>query len=75
VLLLDIRRITDFADFFVIATASNRAYARPRRDALQGDPPRTGGKRHEGDRDSLNARRLRDVIVHLFSRRCAPPRA
>ena len=68
-LLLDIRKITDFADFFVIATASNARHMRALAETLYKEiPPRTGGKRHEGDSDSgwilLD---YGDVIVHLFS--------
>ena len=69
VLLLDIRKITDFADFFVIATASNARHMRALAETLYKEiPPKTGGKRHEGDSDSgwilLD---YGDVIVHLFS--------
>ena len=69
VLLLDIRKITDFADFFVIATASNARHMRALAETLYKEiPPKTGGKRHEGDSDSgwilLD---YGDVIVHLSS--------
>ena len=68
-LLLDIRKITDFADFFVIATASNARHMRALAETLYKEiPPRTGGKRHEGDSDSgWTLLDYGDVIVHLFS--------
>ncbi len=68
-LLLDIRKIADFADFFVIATASNPRHMRALAETLYKEvPPKTGGKRHEGDSDSgWMLLDYGDVIVHLFS--------
>jgi ribosome-associated protein len=69
VLLLDIRNVASFADYFVIATGTNSRHMRALAETLYKElPPKTGGKRHEGDPDSgwllLD---YGDVIVHLFS--------
>jgi len=69
VLLLDIRNVASFADYFVIATATNSRHMRALAETLYKEiPPRTGGKRHEGDTDSgWILVDYSDVIVHLFS--------
>jgi ribosome-associated protein len=69
VLLLDIRKVADFADYFVIATASNSRHMRALAETLYKEiPPKTGGKRHEGETDSgWLLVDYGDVIVHLFS--------
>ena len=69
VLLLDIRNVASFADYFVIATATNSRHMRALAETLYKEiPPKTGGKRHEGDTDSgWILVDYSDVIVHLFS--------
>jgi ribosome-associated protein len=69
VLLLDIRNVASFADYFVIATATNARHMRALAETLYKDiPPATGGKRHEGDSDSgWVLVDYGDLIVHLFS--------
>jgi ribosome-associated protein len=69
VLLLDIRQVASFADYFVIATASNARHMRALAETLYKEiPPKTGGKRHEGDSESgWVLVDYSDVIVHLFS--------
>ena len=69
VLLLDIRNVASFADYFVIATATNSRHMRALAETLYKEiPPRTGGKRHEGDSESgWILVDYSDVIVHLFS--------
>jgi ribosome-associated protein len=69
VLLLDIRNVASFADYFVIATATNSRHMRALAEMLYKElPPKTGGKRHEGDTDSgWILVDYGDVIVHLFS--------
>jgi len=68
--MLDIRQVASFADFFVIATASNARHMRALAETLYKElPPKTGGKRHEGDMESgWVLVDYGDVIVHLFSR-------
>ena len=69
VLLLDIRSVASFADYFVIATATNSRHMRALAETLYKElPPKTGGKRHEGDTESgWILVDYSDVIVHLFS--------
>jgi ribosome-associated protein len=69
VLLLDIRKVASFADHFVIATGTNSRHMRALAEILYKElPPKTGGKRHEGDPDSgWILVDYGDVIVHLFS--------
>ena len=68
-MLLDIRRVASFADYFVIATASNPRHMRALVETLHKElPPKSGTKNWEGDTDSgwvlLD---YGDVIVHLFA--------
>jgi ribosome-associated protein len=69
VLLLDIRKVASFADYFVVATGANSRHMRALAETLYKElPPKTGGKRHEGDPDSgWLLVDYGDVIVHLFS--------
>jgi len=67
--LLDIRRVASFADYFVIATAINSRHLRALVETLRKDLPTAGdGKHLEGAADSgwvlLD---YGDVIVHVFS--------
>jgi ribosome-associated protein len=69
VVLLDIRRVASFADYFVIATAANPRHLRALVELLNKELPRDGGGQHrEGDHESgwvlLD---YGDIIVHLFS--------
>jgi ribosome-associated protein len=70
VLLLDISKVTTFADYFVIASAANVRQMQALRDALDEALERDGHGpvRSEGDIDSgwvlVDAG---DVIIHLFS--------
>ena len=68
-MLLDIRRVASFADYFVIATASNPRHMRALVETVQKELPRASGtKNWEGDAESgwvlLD---YGDVIVHLFA--------
>ncbi len=69
-MLLDIRRVASFADYFVIATATNPRHMRALVETVAKELPRPGksGRRREGEADSgwvlLD---YGDVIVHLFS--------
>lgn len=69
VLLLDIRRVASFADYFVIATAINARHVRALVETLNKElPPESPGAHQEGALDSgwvlLD---YGDIIVHLFS--------
>lgn len=67
-LLLDIRNVASFADYFVIATATNSRHMRALAETLYKEiPPATGGKRSEGDDSGWTLVDYGDVIVHLFS--------
>jgi ribosome-associated protein len=68
VLLLDIRGVANFADFFVIGTGGNARHLRALVEMLQKEaPPETGGKHLEGAADSgWVLMDYGDVIVHLF---------
>ena len=70
VVLLDIRSVTDFADYFVIASAQNARHMQALIDAFDRDLARQGVKslRREGDADSgWVLVDFGDVIVHLFA--------
>lgn len=70
IVLLDIRRVASFADYFVIATAINSRHMRALVETIGKELPREGDnrRRQEGEADSgwvlLD---YGDVIVHLFS--------
>jgi ribosome-associated protein len=70
VVLLDVRGVASFADYFVIASAMNPRHVRALMDTLEKDIGRPGGRtrRAEGEVESgwvlLD---YGDVIVHLFS--------
>jgi ribosome-associated protein len=70
VLLLDVRQVAGFTDYFVIATAENTRHMRALVDILEKDLRNEGIKaRHvEGERDAgWVLVDYSDVIVHLFS--------
>ncbi len=70
IVLLDIRRVASFADYFVIATAMNSRHMRALVDVLSKEVPRFGNRsrRGEGEEDSgWVLIDYDDVIVHLFS--------
>jgi ribosome-associated protein len=69
IILLDIGQVASFADYFVIASATNPRQMQALVDTLDRDlnAPDIPGVRHEGNADSgwvlLD---LGDVVVHLF---------
>ena len=70
VVLLDIREIASFTDYFIIASAQNPRHLRALVDALNTDLARQGIKTShiEGDDDSgWVLADYGDVIVHLFT--------
>jgi len=70
IVLLDIRQVASFADYFVIASATNPRHMRALVETLDKDlrDDGVGATHHEGELDSgwvlLD---YGDVIVHLFS--------
>jgi len=70
ILLLDIRKVTTFADFFVILSAESRRQMDALSEDMEGEMKRSGASLHhrEGTPDSgwllLD---FGDVIVHLFA--------
>jgi ribosome-associated protein len=70
IVLLDIRRVASFADYFVIATAQNARHMRALVETVDKEipRPRDGSRRREGAEDSgwvlLD---YGDVIVHIFA--------
>jgi ribosome-associated protein len=69
IVLLDIRRVASFADYFVIANAMNSRHMRALVETLSKEVPRSGdSRRREGEEDSgWVLIDYGDVIVHLFS--------
>jgi ribosome-associated protein len=70
IVLLDIRNLTSFADYFVIATASNPRHMRALVETLDKELRSDGvsALHQEGERDSgWVLVDYNDVIVHLFS--------
>ncbi|MGA2285908.1 MAG: ribosome silencing factor [Dehalococcoidia bacterium] len=69
IILLDIGQVANFADYFVIASATNPRQMQALLDTLDGDLSASGvpGIRREGEAESgwvlLD---LGDVVVHLF---------
>jgi ribosome-associated protein len=69
VVLLDIRNVADFTDYFVIASAQNARHMRALVDAMEKELANAGLKalRREGEADSgWVLVDYGDVIVHLF---------
>jgi ribosome-associated protein len=70
VLLLDVRQVAGFADYFIIATAENSRHMRALVDVLEKDLRNDGVKaRHvEGERDGgWVLMDYGDIVLHLFS--------
>jgi ribosome-associated protein len=70
VVMLDIRQVAGFTDYFVIATAANVRHLRALLDAVEADLKRAGVApyRTEGQADSgWVLMDYGDVIVHVFS--------
>lgn len=70
VVMLDIRRVTDFTDYFVIATAQNARHLNALNDTLDHDLKAVGveAANVEGEADSgWILVDFVDVIVHLFT--------
>jgi ribosome-associated protein len=70
IVLLDIRKLSSFADYFVLATADNSRHMRALVDVLEKDLRGDGVRAAhlEGERDSgWVLADYGDVIVHLFS--------
>jgi ribosome-associated protein len=70
IVMLDIRQVAGFTDYFVIATAANVRHMRALLDAVEADLKRAGVAPHrtEGQADSgWVLMDYGDVIVHLFS--------
>ena len=70
ILLLDVRKVASFADFFVIATAANprqmRALVNTVAKELRAEDVRAAGQEGDGDSGWVLID-YGDVIVHLFS--------
>ena len=70
VILLDIRQVASFTDYFVIASAQNQRHVRALVDAVDNDLAREGIKalHKEGDADSgWVLIDFGDVIAHIFT--------
>ena len=69
IIVLDLRRHSPIADFFVIATAMSSAHAQAISDAIEQGMKRTGGRPHHVEGYSLANWVLIDyisVVVHIF---------
>ena len=69
ILLLDIREIGDFADYFVLMTGDSRRQLRSLSESLEDALEQSGGKRHhkEGTPESgWMVLDFGDVVIHIF---------
>lgn len=72
---LDMRGVTDFADFFLIATGRSRAQMKAAVDRIQREMKNRGARpftRPEADSDNWVVLDYGDTLIHLFD---APARA
>ena len=70
ILLLDIRKVSSFADFFVIITAESRRQMEALSEDLGGELKRSGASLHHREGSMASGWLLLDfgdVIVHLFA--------
>ncbi|MBI4336228.1 MAG: ribosome silencing factor [Chloroflexi bacterium] len=70
ILLLDLRGLVDFTDYFVILTADNPRQLATLADELEGQLEQAGGRRHhrEGEPDcGWIVLDFGDLVLHLFS--------
>lgn len=70
ILLLDIRKVTTFADFFVIMTAESRRQMDALSEDMEGEMKRSGASLHHREGTPESGWLLLDfgdVIVHLFA--------
>lgn len=70
ILLLDIRKVSTFADFFIILTAESRRQMDALSEDMEGELKRSGASLHHREGSTASGWLLLDfgdVIIHLFA--------